>query len=84
MHRVFVYGTLKRGEPNEKVLNDPGLGAVQFIATARTVRKFPLTVASEFNIPYLLFEPGCGKRVVGEVFEIEDLSRLDEFERCPG
>lgn len=83
MHRVFFYGTLKRGEPNEHVLKDPALGAVNFIAEARTVREFPLTIASEYNIPYLLMKPGYGHRIVGEVFEVENLSVLDRFEGYP-
>ena len=80
---VFVYGTLKRGEPNEYIWNKAGHGTVRFIAKAKTVRKFPLTIASEFNLPYLLYKPGYGNRVVGEIFEVENLTTLDNFEDCP-
>ena len=83
MHRVFVYGTLKRGEPNEYMWKEPGLGEVRFLAKATTVRKFPLTIASQYNLPYLLFKPGCGHRIVGEIFEVENLEILDKFEGCP-
>ncbi|XP_003737040.1 putative gamma-glutamylcyclotransferase CG2811 [Galendromus occidentalis] len=83
MPKVFFYGTLKRGEPNEHVLRNPGLGLVSFIAEAKTVQKFPLTIASEFNLPYLLLKPGQGNRIHGEIFEVENLSILDEFESCP-
>lgn len=83
MHTVFFYGTLKRGEPNEHILQNPGHGVVRFIANATTVRKFPLTIASEYNIPYLLFKPGHGNRIRGEVYEVEDLAVLDDFEDYP-
>lgn len=83
MHLVFVYGTLKRGEPNDYIWDKPGHGSVRFIAKAKTVRKFPLTIGSEFNLPYLLNKPGSGNRVVGEIFEVQNLTLLDDFEDCP-
>lgn len=83
MHLVFFYGTLKRGEPNEHILQNPGHGFVKFIAKARTLRKFPLTIGSEYNTPYLLFKPGLGHRISGEVFEVEKLAVLDHFEDYP-
>ena len=43
------YGTLKKDFPNSYCLAD-----VKFVGEAQTVDKYPLIVASRFNIPYLL------------------------------
>ena len=54
---IFVYGTLKTGEPNhywfeEASAND---GArVDLVGAGITLEKLPLIVATEFNIPMLL------------------------------
>lgn len=64
-HLVFVYGTLKRGEPNHFWLQDESHGAQDFYGTAETANKFPLVIASEYNIPFLLNSPGKGKKVKG-------------------
>ena len=54
---IFVYGTLKTGEPNhywfeEASAND---GArVDLAGAGITLEKLPLIVATEFNIPMLL------------------------------
>lgn len=54
---IFVYGTLKTGEPNhywfqEASAND---GArVDLVGGGITLEKLPLIVATEFNIPMLL------------------------------
>lgn len=52
---VFVYGTLKRGEPNHHYMNK-----ATFITGAKSVDKFPLVIASKYNIPFLLDKPGLG------------------------
>ncbi|VDN30178.1 unnamed protein product [Cylicostephanus goldi] len=57
--RVFVYGTLKRGEPNAKVMMDTE-GHQRFLGVGRTKTPFPLIVASKYNIPFVLNEPGKG------------------------
>ena len=58
---VFVYGTLKRGEPNHHWLTDAANGNGRFIGRAVTSELFPLVVASRYNIPFLLNSPGSGK-----------------------
>ena len=85
MQRVFVYGTLKKGEPNEHVMTDRGNGCAKFFANAVTSRRFPLLIASKYNVPYLLHRPGVGHRIVGEVYEIDSkmFKYLDAFENCP-
>ena len=59
-HLVFVYGTLKTGEPNESVMNNIDTGVCRLVGKARTIREFPLIIGSKFNIPFLLFSPGVG------------------------
>ncbi|KJH42936.1 AIG2-like family protein [Dictyocaulus viviparus] len=82
--RVFVYGTLKRGEPNANIItNTPG--QYRFISEGRTKLQYPLIVATKYNIPFVLNEPGKGYKIEGEVYEIDDikLSILDRLEAYP-
>lgn len=57
---IFVYGTLKRGEPNNGVMNDETKGSCSFIGNGRTVNKFPLIIATDYNIPFCLNKPNIG------------------------
>ena len=43
---VFVYGTLKKGQPNHHWLSDSENGFQRFISAAKTEVKFPLVIAS--------------------------------------
>ncbi len=61
LHRVFVYGTLKRGQPNHPLLQDASKGRAWLLGTAVLVRRFPLVVASRWNIPCLLHAEGRGE-----------------------
>lgn len=78
MHRVFIYGTLKRGFPNHQA----GLAAARFLGRVRTHVAFPLVIGGRWFSPYLLDEAGRGQRVFGELFQVDDtgLARLDEME----
>lgn len=77
MHRVFVYGTLKRGQANH-----PGyLAESRFVGEARTAAAylmhsvgFPLIQKDELG--------SGGAPVAGEVYEVDDetLSDLDMLE----
>ncbi|PRD27527.1 UNVERIFIED_CONTAM: Ggact [Trichonephila clavipes] len=82
---VFVYGTLKRNEPNYDLVADPSKGKALFEGMARTVQKYPLVIASRYNIPYLLYREGVGKNVIGELYKIDEamLAVMDELE-CNG
>ncbi len=65
-HLVFVYGTLKKGEPNHHwITEEEKYGKASFVAEGTTEQKYPLVVASRFNIPYLLDSPGKGEHVRG-------------------
>lgn len=77
-HRVFVFGTLKRGFPNHE---DLGLSAC-FVGEATTVEPYPLYVAGRWYSPIVIDEPGRGHPVRGEVYAVDDklLGRLDDLE----
>ncbi|XP_043965661.1 gamma-glutamylaminecyclotransferase C-like [Gambusia affinis] len=85
MHRVFVYGSLKRSQPNYPYMTDSNNGKAEFLSTAVTVQKYPLVIATNYNIPFLLNLPGQGKRVNGEVYKVDEkmLKYLDWFEKVP-
>ncbi|XP_030636470.1 gamma-glutamylaminecyclotransferase B-like [Chanos chanos] len=85
MTYIFVYGTLKRGQPNYYRMLDAANGKAEYCGRARTVEKYPLVIAGRYNIPFLLNEPGEGQRVHGEIYSVDDqmLSFLDRFESCP-
>lgn len=85
MHRVFVYGSLKRAQPNYPYMIDSKNGKAEFLATASTVQKYPLVIATKYNLPFLLNLPGQGKKVHGEVYEVDEkmLKYLDWFEKVP-
>ncbi|VDN04449.1 unnamed protein product [Thelazia callipaeda] len=62
---VFVYGTLKQGEPNAAIMTDLTFGKQKFLGKGKTVKKYPLIVASRFNIPFCLDQPGIGHNYSG-------------------
>ncbi|RTL54718.1 MAG: gamma-glutamylcyclotransferase [Bradyrhizobiaceae bacterium] len=77
MHRVFVYGTLKRGGERNDLLK-----AAAFAGKASTVASFRM-----LDGPYPVLRdnngPGPGDHPVsGEVFEVDDaaLAALDDYE----
>ena len=56
-YKLFFYGTLKRNEPNHHhILNRN----VKFVSEATTVDKWPLIIATDYNIPYLVNKKGYG------------------------
>ncbi|XP_051745288.1 gamma-glutamylaminecyclotransferase C-like [Ctenopharyngodon idella] len=85
MTQIFVYGTLKKGQPNYFRMTDPANGRAEFVAHARTVERYPLVIATKDNFPFLLNVPGKGQRVQGEIYSVDQkmLEFLDEFEECP-
>ncbi|KAL1021688.1 hypothetical protein UPYG_G00016650 [Umbra pygmaea] len=86
MTHIFVYGTLKKGQPNHfRMLPDQANGKAEFCGYARTIERYPLVIAGKYNIPALLNRPGEGERVQGEVYKVDNamLTFLDAFEGCP-
>ena len=61
LHRIFVYGTLKRGQPNYFRLQDLKNGLAKFLGEAKLTKNYPLVVASRYNVPVLLNKEGEGK-----------------------
>lgn len=58
LFKVFVYGTLKRGEPNHKVFSEAQNGYFKYLCDAKTLEKYPLVIASSCYIPFLLKKQG--------------------------
>lgn len=56
--KVFVYGTLKRGEPNHGWFEKHESGKFKLVCEAKTVEQYPLIIATNYNIPFLLYSPG--------------------------
>jgi gamma-glutamylcyclotransferase (GGCT)/AIG2-like uncharacterized protein YtfP len=75
MHRVFVYGTLKRGMKNYHLIK-----SATFVGLATSLTEYGM-VAREF--PVLLEVDSGGRQISGELFEVDDatLARLDELEK---
>ena len=58
---MFVYGTLKKGQPNNCLLHDKEKGIAKFLGKAKLTDKYPLVVATDDNFPLLLEKKGLGK-----------------------
>lgn len=82
---VFVYGTLKKGQPNYHHFDNPENGKAKFIARGHTEVAYPLIIATRWNLPFLLFAPGKGTIVEGEIYDVDStmMSWMDDFEGHP-
>lgn len=78
MSLLFVYGSLKRGFPNEHV-NTGRRVAGQY----RTHERYALYLLGPGEVPCLVSPPGAGHQVIGELYEVndDDLRRMDRLER---
>lgn len=65
LSRVFVYGTLKKGQPNHHWLTNTSNGLATFQALGKTKTEFPLVIATPYNVPFLLNKPGFGRNIKG-------------------
>jgi len=77
---LFVYGSLKKGFDNDKLLEK----STRRLGKALTVGKFGMFEDSFGNYPYLIKKPI--NRIIGELYEIqrkELLDQIDEFEGAP-
>ena len=76
-HKVFVYGTLKKGFGNHRFLK-----GASFIGNARTMDHFALY---ESGLPFVI-ENEAVSTISGELYEVseETLVRLDCLEGHPG
>ena len=73
---LFVYGTLRRGEPNHREL-----GEARFLGHVRTAPVYELVDLGSF--PALL--EGGSTAVQGELYEVDEgwIGQLDAFEEAP-
>ena len=78
MDAIFVYGTLKEGFPNIHVNRGTRVPG-EYV----TVERWPLYVATENHIPWLVPRAGEGHPVIGQLFEVDDtaLALMDLLER---
>jgi gamma-glutamylaminecyclotransferase len=78
-HRLFIYGTLKKGFPN----HDHYMQSARKLGKYQTVEKYPLVLYGERYVPCMLNCPGDGHHVEGELYEVDDgcLKRIDALER---
>lgn len=76
-HRLFVYGTLLRGEPNHELLRGSS-----FLGETATASGFRLLDCGSY--PGMVRAAGAGS-VCGELWEIDEdtLRRVDELEGHP-
>jgi len=76
-HYLFVYGTLKRGFWNNRLLSDS-----RFIGTGKTIDQYPMVCR---GVPFLINHAGLGHRVLGEVYSVSDavLKSTDRLEGHP-
>lgn len=83
--KVFVYGTLKNGQPNHHWLTTPSNGYAKFLCLGRTIEKLPLVIGTRYNIPFLLNRINFGHRISGEIYEVDEQSfaNLDILEDYP-
>ena len=75
-HRLFVYGTLMKGEHHHEVLKE-----ASFVGLAETEPHFDLVQVDYY--PALLSQGTT--RIIGELYEVDDatLAQLDELEEVP-
>lgn len=75
MHRLFVYGTLKRDCKNHR-----HLAGQTYVGEARTAPGFRLHDLGDY--PGMTADPADREGVTGEVWDVDAdaLARLDEFE----
>jgi len=78
MHRVFVYGTLKKGFHNHFLIEQ----SILLSTEAATRDPYHLSIGN-FCIPYLQEAPG--HPILGELYLVDDntLNKLDELEKVP-
>ena len=78
MHNIFIYGTLKHGYPN----HNQYLKNQTYLGRYRTVDCYPLVIANKWFAPVLIDEPGVGKHIVGELYQVanDKLKELDRLE----
>lgn len=81
-HLIFTYGTLKRGFPNDTLMQSLiDQNDAVFLGHHITLNAYPL-VCGAHGIPFLINLPGSGFRVTGDLYSVSTrgLVRVDELE----
>jgi gamma-glutamylaminecyclotransferase len=75
---LFVYGTLKRGQPAHRLL-----AGQAFLGPAVTAPRYRLVDLGPY--PGLVRDDASGLTVCGELWEVSDccVAELDDYEGCP-
>jgi gamma-glutamylaminecyclotransferase len=60
MNRIFVFGSLKNGQPNFWRMTDPDSGLANFVSGGQTADTYPMVINPAWNLPCLLNIPGSG------------------------
>ena len=78
MLHIFVFGTLKQGFPN-----DQSNSGNRLPGQYKTLHKFPLYLVGERFSPQLIYDPGNGHQIQGQVFTVDtkSLTKMDKLER---
>ena len=78
-HRLFIYGTLKKGFPN----HNNYMESARHLGKYQTIEKYPLVLCGARYVPCMIYRPGEGHHVEGELYEVDDqcLPRVDALER---
>jgi len=79
LHKVFVYGTLKKGFGNHRLLDH---GKAQFISEGTTNDKYTMLY---YVFPFVSRTMTPKTTIEGEVYEVDDktFTRLDRLEGYP-
>lgn len=82
---VFVYGTLKRNQPNHHLMENIENGSAKLMGCGKTIDCYPMIIASRYNVPFVLNASGIGHQINGEIYSIDDkmLQTLDQLEKHP-
>lgn len=78
-HIIFLYGTLKSGHSNFRVLSDPKTGFAKFLGFGQTVKRYPLVVTAQYSFPFLLPVEGQGE--VSRIFK-QVIFQVNIFYSC--
>jgi len=79
MTKLFVYGTLRRGQRNHRLIQDQ-----RFLGEAKTKPLYRLLDLGQY--PGLVpASPGQGQSIPGELYEVSQcaIAELDDFEGVP-
>ena len=74
-----MYGTLKSGESNHYLVCDLKQGTANLMGVARTVQKWPMIIATRFNVPFLLNKQGVGKVTINDALIFVDHFSDEQF-----